>query len=108
MRDQLLALLVVIGAALLGWMVLHDRRGKRRGRASGPEGWAGGDGDGGGWFDGHGHSGDQGGSSGAGGSDGGGGGGDGGAEAMAVEVEAGTKESCAPNEGRLIFLNAAF
>ncbi len=105
MRDQLLALLVVIGAALLGWMVLHDQRGKRRGRASWHEGCAGGDG-----------------------------GGDGAAgstgmaireitaaaampaavtaaeegTAAAMAVGAGTEESCALSEGRLICLNAAF
>lgn len=42
MRDQLLALVVVIGAALLGWMVLHDQGGKRGGphiRAGGVDGW---------------------------------------------------------------------
>jgi hypothetical protein len=101
MRDQLLALLVVIGAALLGWMVLHDQRGKRRSRASGHEGGRV--------------------AMGVAGSTG-----------MAIReitavaampaavtaaeegtagamaVEAGTEESCALNEGRLICLNAAF
>jgi hypothetical protein len=74
--DELLMLIVMTGALVVGWIVL---RRKRQDGASGYDGspgadYAGGDASGQGWFDGHSHSGDHGGASGdaGGGSDGGG------------------------------------
>src|SRR3984885_10553997 len=79
-KDRLLALMVVAGAVLLGWLVHRERR-TTKDRASRQDGSGGADagGEGGGhgtshgWFGGHGHSGDHGGGVDSGGSDGGGG-----------------------------------
>ncbi|MGA7072048.1 MAG: hypothetical protein WBZ30_11585, partial [Bradyrhizobium sp.] len=66
-KEELLVLIVVAGALLVGWIAL---RRKRQGGASGHDGssgadYAGGDASGNGWFGGHGHSaGDHGGASG--------------------------------------------
>ena len=76
MRDQLLAMIVVVGALVAGWMVVSGTRRDKRGRGSPYDGSSGGDGVDWSWSSGHGHSGDHG-SGGDSGSGDGGGGGDG-------------------------------
>src|SRR5579859_2348086 len=74
-RDQLLAMIVVVGALVAGWMVVSGTRRNNRGRGS-TSGSSGGDGGDGSWFSGHssdhGSSGDHGSGGDSGGGDGGG------------------------------------
>src|ERR1700761_3517569 len=73
MRDQLLAMIVVVGTLVAGWMVVSGTRRTKRERGSSHDGSSGG-GDGGdwSWFSGHGHSGDHASGGDSGGGDGGG------------------------------------